>query len=157
MKLSTKGRYAVMAMVELAARKAGDTPTTLAEIAKSQEISLSYLEQLFGRLRRGGLVNSVRGPGGGYTLSRPSDQIRISEIVHAVDETLRATRCMGNPELGCRKDGSRCQSHELWAALSDQIRFFLGSVSLADVVEKRVIGGGAPLAAQAARAEIAAE
>ncbi len=139
MKLSTKGRYAVMAMVDLAANSEGK-PVSLAEIAERQEISLSYLEQLFGKLRRGGLVKSVRGPGGGYLLSRSTDDTRISDIVVAVDEPLRATRCKVGSSVGCRGDNGRCLTHDLWEELVNQIHMFLSSVSLEDVIAKRVLG-----------------
>lgn len=138
MKLSTKGRYAVMAMVDLAANSEGK-PVSLAEIAERQEISLSYLEQLFGKLRRGGLVKSVRGPGGGYLLSRSTDDTRISDIVVAVDEPLRATRCKTGSSVGCRGDNGRCLTHDLWEELGNQIHMFLSSVSLEDVIAKRVL------------------
>lgn len=139
MKLSTKGRYAVMAMVDLAANSEGK-PVSLAEIAERQEISLSYLEQLFGKLRRGELVKSVRGPGGGYLLSRSTDETRISDIVVAVDEPLRATRCKTGSSVGCRADHGRCLTHDLWEELGNQIHMFLSSVSLADVIARRVLG-----------------
>ncbi len=138
MKLSTKGRYAVMAMVDLAANSEGK-PVSLAEIAERQEISLSYLEQLFGKLRRGGLVKSVRGPGGGYLLSRSTDDTRVSDIVVAVDEPLRATRCKADSSVGCRGDNGRCLTHDLWEELGNQIHMFLSSVSLEDVIAKRVV------------------
>ncbi len=139
MKLSTKGRYAVMAMADLAIRSTGK-PVSLADIATRQEISLSYLEQLFGKLRRGGLVKSVRGPGGGYLLSRQASETRISDIVLAVDEPIKATRCnLGSPK-GCRSDESRCITHDLWAELGNQIYLYLSSVSLEDVVARRVVG-----------------
>lgn len=138
-KLSTKGRYAVMAMVDLAANSEGK-PVSLAEIAERQEISLSYLEQLFGKLRRGELVKSVRGPGGGYLLSRSTDETRISDIVVAVDEPLRATRCKTGSSVGCRADHGRCLTHDLWEELGNQIHMFLSSVSLADVIARRVLG-----------------
>jgi Rrf2 family iron-sulfur cluster assembly transcriptional regulator len=140
-KLSTKGRYAVMAMVDLGANSAGK-PVSLAEIAERQEISLSYLEQLFGKLRRGGLVKSVRGPGGGYLLNRTTDETRVSDIVIAVDEPLRATRCTPGSSVGCSRDSGRCLTHDLWEELSNQIHMFLSSVSLEDVIAKRVIGTG---------------
>ncbi|MEM6490888.1 MAG: Rrf2 family transcriptional regulator [Pseudomonadota bacterium] len=137
MRLSTKGRYAVMALADLAIHSDG-RPVALADIADRQEISLSYLEQLFAKLRRRGVVASVRGPGGGYLLARAAHQTPIAEIVIAVDEPLHATRCNpGSPE-GCRKNKSRCLTHDLWEALSEQIRAFLSAVSLADVVEGRV-------------------
>lgn len=139
MKLSTKGRYAVMAMVDLA-RHSGGKPVALGEIAARQEISLSYLEQLFGRLRRGGLVKSVRGPGGGYLLARGLDDTRISDIILAVDEPIKATRCKTDSPLGCHTNRSRCLTHDLWAELGNQIHLFLSAVTLADVCEKRVLG-----------------
>lgn len=138
MKLSTKGRYAVMAMVDLAAKSAG-APVPLADIASRQEISLSYLEQLFARLRREGLVKSVRGPGGGYLLSRPAADLRISDIIIAADEPLKATRCRQGSAQGCTSHG-RCLTHDLWEELGRQIHLYLSSVSLADVVAKRVLG-----------------
>ncbi len=139
MKLSTKGRYAVMAMVDLAANSEGK-PVSLAEIAERQEISLSYLEQLFGKLRRGELVKSVRGPGGGYLLSRSPGETRVSDIVVAVDEPLRATRCEIGSSVGCLSDSGRCLTHDLWEELGNQIHMFLSSVSLEDVIAKRVLG-----------------
>ena len=140
MKLSTKGRYAVMAMVDLASHSQGK-PVALADVAERQEISLSYLEQLFGRLRKGGLVKSVRGPGGGYLLSRVSSDIRVSDIIMAVDEPIRATRCTpGSPE-GCRGNKSRCLTHDLWGELSNQIYLYLSSVTVEDICERRVLGG----------------
>lgn len=139
MKLSTKGRYAVMAMVELAMH-AGGSPVSLAEIAERQEISLSYLEQLFAKLRRRGLVRSVRGPGGGYLLAHPRDETRIADIILAVDEPMHAVRCTPGAAIGCRGDRSRCLTHDLWEELSNQIHLYLSSVSLGDVCEKRILG-----------------
>jgi Rrf2 family transcriptional regulator, iron-sulfur cluster assembly transcription factor len=139
MRLSTKGRYAVMAMVDLAKQSAG-RPIALAEIAERQEISLSYLEQLFARLRVAGLVRSVRGPGGGYLLGHTSQETRISDIILAVDEPIRATRCSPGAPVGCRGSKSRCLTHDLWEELGNQIHLYLSSVSLADVVEQRVLG-----------------
>lgn len=139
MRLSTKGRYAVMAMVDLA-RHGNGKPVALAEIAGRQEISLSYLEQLFGRLRRNGLVKSVRGPGGGYLMGRPMEQTRISDIILAVDEPIKATRCRGETAMGCHSDRSRCLTHDLWAELGNQIHLYLSSVTVADVIEKRILG-----------------
>jgi len=138
-KLSTKGRYAVMAMVDLARQSTG-RPIALAEIAQRQEISLSYLEQLFAKLRRAGLVGSVRGPGGGYTLARPAEETRISDIILAVDEPIRATRCHPSSAAGCKSDKSRCLTHDLWEELGNQIHLYLSSVSLEDVVHRRVLG-----------------
>jgi Rrf2 family iron-sulfur cluster assembly transcriptional regulator len=138
-KLSTRGRYAVMAMVDLARYDDGK-PVSLAEIAERQEISLSYLEQLFAKLRRGGLVTSVRGPGGGYRLARDRDDTRIADIIGAVDEPIRAVRCKPGAAIGCRGDRSRCLTHDLWEELSNQIRLYLSSVSLGDVCERRILG-----------------
>jgi Rrf2 family iron-sulfur cluster assembly transcriptional regulator len=138
-KLSTKGRYAVMALVDLASYSK-DQPLALAEIAERQEISLSYLEQLFAKLRRGGLVNSVRGPGGGYLLARPANEVRISDVILAVDEPIRATRCTPGSPIGCRANNSRCLTHDLWEELGNQIHLYLSSVTLHDVVSRRVLG-----------------
>lgn len=138
MRLSTKGRYAVMAMVDLASCGNGK-PMSLADIAERQEISLSYLEQLFARLRKGGLVKSVRGPGGGYLLAHSSEQTRISDIILAVDEPIRATRCALGVPVGCHSNQSRCLTHDLWEDLSHQIHMYLSSVSLADVCDKRIM------------------
>ena len=137
MKLSTKGRYAVMAMVDLA-RHAQAKPVSLSDIAARQEISLSYLEQLFARLRRAGLVKSVRGPGGGYRLARTSIDTRVSEIILAVDEPIKATRCTEMGTSGCRADRSKCLTHDLWEELGNQIQMFLSSVSLNDVLERKL-------------------
>ena len=137
MKLSTKGRYAVMAMADLGKMDTGK-PVALADVAERQEISLSYLEQLFGKLRRAGLVKSVRGPGGGYLLSREAGEIRISDVITAVDEPMEATRCTSTG--GCHSDKARCLTHDLWQALSYQIHLYLSSVTLADVCARRVLG-----------------
>ncbi len=137
MKLSTKGRYAVMAMADLA-DATNDGPVTLSDIASRQSISLSYLEQLFAKLRRAEIVASIRGPGGGYKLGREAAEIRVSDIIMAVDEPLRATRC--SEAKGCLKDGRRCITHDLWDELSRHIYLFLNSISLEDVLEKRVMG-----------------
>ena len=143
MKLSTKGRYAVMALVDLASQSDG-RPVALADIAERQEISLSYLEQLFAKLRRGGLVRSVRGPGGGYLLARPADDTRVSDAILAVDEPIRATRCKSGSSAGCRANKSRCLTHDLWEELGNQIHVFLSSVSLADVCNRRVLSNRHP-------------
>jgi len=137
MRLSTKGRYAVMAMVDLARRETEAVrAVALADIAARQEISLSYLEQLFARLRRRGLVTSARGPGGGYRLAKEASETTIADIVHAVDEPLRATRC--NVGKGCMIKGERCLTHDLWADLGERIEDYLASVSLADVATGRL-------------------
>ena len=139
MKLSTKGRYAVMAMMDLSAHSHGN-PVALAEIAERQEISLSYLEQLFGRLRKGGLVKSVRGPGGGYLLARSTSQVRISDIIMAADEPIQTTRCTPGSPAGCHQDQGRCLTHDLWQELGNHIYLYLSSLSIADVLEHRVLG-----------------
>ena len=142
MRLSTKGRYAVMAMADLAKNGRGDggegRAVSLAEIAARQEISLSYLEQLFARLRKSGLVRSVRGPGGGYRLAKGAEETMVAEIVLAVDEPIRATRCVahGTPK-GCMLGGERCITHDLWEDLGDEIHRYLAGVSLEDVVMRR--------------------
>ncbi|MDO8411347.1 MAG: Rrf2 family transcriptional regulator [Phenylobacterium sp.] len=141
MRLSTKGRYAVMAMADLA-RREGDKAVALAEIAQRQEISLSYLEQLFARLRREGLVVSARGPGGGYRLARTASETNIAQIVLAVDEPLRATRCGQDARKGCMLSGEKCLTHDLWEEMGRQIHTYLESVSLADVVQGRLADGG---------------
>ena len=133
MRLTTKGRFAVTAMIDLALNS-GDSPVTLAAISERQKISLSYLEQLFGKLRRYGLVESVRGPGGGYCLARPDADITIADVVRAVDEMLDATQCGGLQN--CRQ-AQRCMTHELWSTLNDRIYEFLSSVTLADEVKKQ--------------------
>lgn len=149
MKLSTKGRYAVMAMVDLASNSKGQ-PVALADIAERQEISLSYLEQLFAKLRKGGLVKSVRGPGGGYLLAHPIEESRVSDIIVAVDEPIRATRCAPGSPAGCRSNRSRCLTHDLWEELGNQIHLYLSSVSLADICNKRVLGTSGVIAHAAA-------
>ncbi|MEH6676806.1 Rrf2 family transcriptional regulator [Phenylobacterium sp.] len=141
MRLSTKGRYAVMAMADLA-RREGDKAVALAEIAQRQEISLSYLEQLFARLRREGLVVSARGPGGGYRLARTASETNIAQIVLAVDEPLRATRCGQDARQGCMLSGEKCLTHDLWEEMGRQIHTYLESVSLADVVQGRLADRG---------------
>jgi len=138
-RLSTKGRYAVMAMVDLALHS-DEKPIALADIAERQEISLSYLEQLFAKLRRGGQVKSVRGPGGGYLLARSAAETRISDIIISVDEPIRATRCSAGSPKGCTGTSGRCATHDLWEELSNQIHLFLSSVTVADVCDKRVLG-----------------
>ncbi|MEX2198512.1 MAG: Fe-S cluster assembly transcriptional regulator IscR [Burkholderiales bacterium] len=131
MRLTTKGRFAVTAMVDLAMRQTRG-PVTLAAISGRQHISLSYLEQLFGKLRRRRLVSSVRGPGGGYNLAQPAASVTVADIVTAVDEPLDATQCGGKENC---KDEQRCMTHDLWATLNTKMHEYLSSVSLADLVE----------------------
>jgi Rrf2 family iron-sulfur cluster assembly transcriptional regulator len=135
MKLSTKGRYAVMAMVDIGQHSTGE-PVSLGEIALRQDISQEYLEQLFLRLRKAGLVASSRGPGGGYRLARDAEDIAVYDIIAAVDEPMKVTRCEGDAVDGCVK-GERCCTHDLWSAIGRQVNTFLANVSLGDVVEKR--------------------
>ena len=138
MKLSTKGRYAVIALTDLAIAK-GDDLTSLAEISKRQDISLPYLEQLFVRLRRAGLVDSVRGPGGGYRLARPPETIRVAEVLEAVDETVSALHVGAGASGGV--SGSRAQtlSNRLWQSLSAHVYVFLHNATLADVAHNRLL------------------
>src|SRR6185295_7031384 len=133
MRLTTKGRFAVTAMIDLALHH-GSGPVTLAEISGRQKISLSYLEQLFGKLRRHGLVDSVRGPGGGYRLAKEMAQVSVAEIILAVDEPIDATHCGGKEN--CHDDG-KCLTHDLWAALNERIFDYLGAVSLRQLVESQ--------------------
>ncbi len=136
MKLTTKGRYAVTAMLDLAIYGDREQPVTLAEISRRQAISLSYLEQLFAKLRNRGLVSSTRGPGGGYTLSRSADGIAIADIIGAVDETVEATRCRG--EFDC--SGERhCLAHDLWASLSERIHHFFENISLGELKRRQAV------------------
>jgi Rrf2 family iron-sulfur cluster assembly transcriptional regulator len=134
MRLTTKGRFAVTAMLDLAMHEAKGKdmkPVTLAGISERQSISLSYLEQLFSRLRRQGLVTSIRGPGGGYKLAKAFADISLAAIINAVDEQIDATQCGGHEN--CRDEG-RCMTHDLWATLNDKILEYLAGISLADMV-----------------------
>lgn len=135
MRLTTKGRYAVTAMLDLTLH-AKESPVPLADISARQGISLSYLEQLFSRLRKEGLVDSARGPGGGYRLSRAASQISVVEVITAIDESVDATRCGGAADC---QNGEPCLTHELWSDLSRQIHDFLGSIDLAQLVERREV------------------
>ncbi|MCK5892994.1 MAG: Fe-S cluster assembly transcriptional regulator IscR [Endozoicomonadaceae bacterium] len=135
MRLTTKGRYAVTAMLDLALY-ASDKPVALADISGRQGISLSYLEQLFSRLRRNALVGSVRGPGGGYCLIRCTEEISVAEIIDAVDESVDATLCQG---AGDCQHGDVCLTHHLWCDLSKQIHEFLNGISLADLVQRKEV------------------
>lgn len=132
MRLTSKGRYAVTAMLDVALHSATG-PVPLAEISERQEISLSYLEQLFSRLRRHQLVDSVRGPGGGYRLGRQAAAITVGEVIRAVDESVDATRCQG--QSNCQQ-GERCLTHSLWSDLSNRIEDFLNNISLAELMAK---------------------
>ncbi len=133
MRLTTKGRFAVTAMLDLALH-GGNGPVTLAGISRRQRISLSYLEQLFGKLRRHMLVDSVRGPGGGYTLARETDKVSVADIIIAVDEPLDATQCGGRQNC---QDEQRCMTHDLWSTLNDKMYEYLDAVKLSELVAKQ--------------------
>ena len=134
MRLTTKGRFAVTAMIDLALR-CSEGPVTLAGISERQKISLSYLEQLCGKLRRYGLVDSVRGPGGGYCLARPTSQMTVTDIIRAVDEPLDATQCGGRENC---HDDERCMTHELWTTLNEKMFDYLSSVTLNELVDQQL-------------------
>ena len=138
MRLTTTGRFAVTAMIDLALRQ-NTGPVTLAAISQRQQISLSYLEQLFGTLRRHQLVESTRGPGGGYTLARKAAEITVADIIVSVDEPIDATHCGGKEN--CMGEGSRCMTHELWASLNERMVDFLDSVNLQKLVDDQVAKG----------------
>jgi Rrf2 family iron-sulfur cluster assembly transcriptional regulator len=140
MKLSTKGRYAVTALADIALN-GGAQPATLAEISERQDISVAYLEQLFVRLRRAGIVESVRGPGGGYLLAHPPDELRVSEVMTAVDERLNAMGCGGSWEVegGCGKSRETCLTHNLWEQLSAHVHVFLSQTTIADVIGDKMV------------------
>ncbi|OOF36265.1 Fe-S cluster assembly transcriptional regulator IscR [Rodentibacter trehalosifermentans] len=134
MKLTSKGRYAVTAVLDIALNSSSG-PVNLADISERQNISLSYLEQLFAKLRRGGLVKSVRGPGGGYQLGLPSEQISVGMIISAVNENIHVTKCLGS---GNCQQGTECLTHTLWEELSHRIESFLNEITLAELVNKHV-------------------
>jgi Rrf2 family iron-sulfur cluster assembly transcriptional regulator len=138
MRLTTKGRFAVTAMIDLALRQASG-PVTLAAISQRQHISLSYLEQLFGKLRRHDLVESTRGPGGGYTLGRKASEITVADIIVSVDEPIDATQCGGKEN--CHGEGARCMTHELWASLNEKMVDFLDSITLQKLVDDQLAKG----------------
>ncbi len=142
MKLTTKGRYAVQAMADIAAY-GGGTPAPLTDISLRQGISVGYLEQLFAKLRRAGLVESARGAAGGYELGRRARDIRVAEIVDAVDEEIRTTACTPGSGKSCQGTSARCLTHDLWDELGRQIDIFLNALTLEDVVERRVLGTAA--------------
>ncbi len=142
MNLSTKGRYSVMAMIELAEKEKGIV-TSLSHLAEKQGLSVNYLEQIFNKLRKGGLVQSVRGIGGGYYLTRLSHEITVLDIMIAVGEPLKATRCDASSSKGCMNNGnSRCFTHDLWAELENTIKGYLSFITLEMVIKRRVKGTG---------------
>jgi Rrf2 family iron-sulfur cluster assembly transcriptional regulator len=135
--LSTKGRYAVMAMVDLA-QSGGEKPVALSAIAKRQEIPLAYLEQIFSKLKRAGLVRALRGPGGGYQLAKSAPETMIAAIILAAEESIQMTRCGSGDHGGCMAPKTRCLTHDLWEGLGYQIYHYLRSISLADVCARRL-------------------
>ena len=135
--LSTKGRYAVMAMVELAMAR-DKAPMPLSLVAERQDIPSNYLEQIVSSLRKAGLLQAVRGPGGGYALAKPAAAISIADVIDASDENMEMTRC-GTDKLGCKPGGSRCVTHDLWEGLTEHIQQYLDSISLADVINGKDI------------------
>ncbi|MEJ0024152.1 MAG: Rrf2 family transcriptional regulator [Alphaproteobacteria bacterium] len=148
MRLTSKGRYAVMAMADLSVHGAHGM-VRLQEIAARQAISQPYLEQLFSRLKRAGLVEGVRGPNGGYRLSRPAEEVSVAEVIAAVDETIATNACRAGGPIGCTGRKERCLTHNLWAALGDRINDFLDDVSLADLAAGRVAPAAAVEPAEA--------
>jgi Rrf2 family transcriptional regulator, iron-sulfur cluster assembly transcription factor len=139
-KLTTKGRYAVSALADIAAQGTAGGPVALSDVALRQGISLSYLEQLFAKLRRAGLVESARGVSGGYALTAPAADIRVADIVAAVDEEIRTTACATGSAIGCQGTSARCRTQDLWDELGRQIELFLNAVTLEDILAKRVAG-----------------
>lgn len=135
MLLTTKGRYAVMAMVDIALRDNG-SPVLLASIAERQGINHGYLEQIFIKLKKSGLVAAVRGPGGGYKLAKESAAIKISDIMEAVDESMKMTRCTNDKKMGCLNEGAHCATHHLWDQMGKHIDAFLDSINLDDVCKR---------------------
>lgn len=148
MRLTSKGRYAVMAMADLALHGGSERAVPLQEVARRQEISLSYLEQLFARMRRAGLVSGVRGPGGGYRLSRATNETTVAEIIAAVNEPIKTTRCDEASAKSCIGRQGRCIAHGLWAEMGVRIQSFLASVTLADVLAQRFDSDSTRVAAE---------
>ena len=141
MKLGTRGRYAVIALTDLA-RQNGDNPVCLSDIADRQGLSLQYLEQLFAKLRRAGLVESVRGKQGGYHLARQPCEIFIADVFQAAQENYRSVRCAGHEAHGCQNKNAKCLTHNLWAGLENHIALYLKSVTLQDVCDQRILPSG---------------
>ena len=135
MMLTTKSRYAVMAIIEVASRQ-NNTPVKLADISKKQDIPLNYLEQIFLKLKKSNLVTSIKGPGGGYNLNLPSNQIFIEDIIDAVEENLKMTRC--SKDKTCRDDGIKCKTHNLWKGLGIHIREYFANISIEDVILDKI-------------------
>ncbi len=144
-----------MAMIDLAARGA-EGPIALADIATRQDISISYLEQLFAKLRRGGIVRSVRGPGGGYMLAVPPEQLRVSEVALAVDDAVRPARCSPGMPKACANSANQCSSHALWEELGNQVYMFLNSITIQDVLSGKVLGTSGVIRAEDKAEDLAA-
>lgn len=142
MRLSTKARYAVMATVDIGQQEGGSTPVSLTSIADRQNLPLPYLEQLFVKLRKAGIVKSARGANGGYTLAQSPHETRILDIIKAVDSPMKATRCETESTLGCQEHGKRCTTHDLWDELGALVQVFLNRVTIEDVCQNRVLGMG---------------
>ncbi len=135
MMITTKSRYAVMAITEVA-QNANSNPMRLADISANQNIPLNYLEQIFLKLKNAGIVNSIKGPGGGYTLIKNSDEITVEVIIDAVEENLKMTRC--STDKNCRKEGKNCKTHDLWKGLGRKIREYFASISIADIINDEI-------------------
>jgi Rrf2 family transcriptional regulator, iron-sulfur cluster assembly transcription factor len=148
MRLTSKGRYAVMAMADLSAHTGAGAAVRLADIAERQAISLAYLEQLFSRLKKAGLVVGSRGPNGGYRLARPAEAVSVAAVIAAVDEPIATNACRAGGPIGCTGKKERCLTHDLWAGLGRRINDYLSDVTLADLAEGRV-GRGRALAEEA--------
>jgi Rrf2 family iron-sulfur cluster assembly transcriptional regulator len=146
MRLTTKGRYAVMAMADLTANAHVGTRARLADIADRQSIPLAYLEQLFSRLKKAGLVEGVRGPNGGYRLARPAEAVSVAEVIAAVDEPIATNACRAGGAIACTGKRERCLTHDLWAGLGRTINDYLGDVTLADIAAGRAGGRAKPAA-----------
>lgn len=136
MKLTAKARYAVMAITDLAVNSRDGRAVCLSDISVRQDISLSFLEQVFSKLRKAGLVNSQRGANGGYILAKPARDIHVRSIIYAVDETIETKRCESLSGVSCTGKGAKCLSHDLWQAMEDHIEGFLGAISIEDVLEQ---------------------
>lgn len=146
MMLTTKGRYAVMAIVDIAMQthpEFGRRAVSLSDISGRQEITVTYLEQLFSKLRQAGIVNSMRGPGGGYVLKIPKEELTIASIIDAVEEPIDITRCVASKDKGCMKNNARCKTHDVWAGLEEQIHIYLSGITVAQVCEGSLSEGGA--------------
>ncbi|PHR61962.1 MAG: hypothetical protein COA43_01970 [Robiginitomaculum sp.] len=137
MKLTAKARYAVMAVTDIAVNGTNTAAVSLSDISVRQDISLSFLEQLFGKLRRAGIVDSVRGAQGGYILARPTHEIRIGAVIYAVDGSVQTKRCAEHEGMGCVDKGAKCLAHDLWQAMEDHIKAFFDAISIQDVIDQR--------------------